>query len=161
MKSVILNVRIPQEMSELLMDDCSKSQKSMSNNIREIISSHYEFLSKKEKNIIEGDRFYCSVEFIDLIFWIAEKVWDGCHYGCKSELEGYKKTLFTLLSTNFFPDELKHEFEKVIVDIQIALNDFDHLYEFKFSQLILDECFNYEMLREFIRNKVQNRKIYL
>lgn len=161
MKSVILNVRIPQEMSDLLLDDCSKSQKSISDNIREIISNHYEPISKKEKNRSDGDSFHCSVEFIDLIFWIAEKVWDGCHYGSKSELEGYKKTLFTLLSSNFFPDELKHEFEKVIVDIQIALNDFDHMYEFKFSQLILDECFNYEMLREFIRNKVQIRKIYL
>ena len=127
MKSVILNVRISQKLRDSLIEDSNHKEISLSDNIREILNSSFE-----EQNIDEIDNqtihdinFYNSSEFIYLIFWMFEKTRSPKHHGTKNELEGIKRIVLEVMTNKFFPTDLKQEFEKVLMDIQRYLNEFD------------------------------------
>lgn len=164
MKSVILNVRISQKLRDRLIEDSSQKVILLSDNIREILNSYCEEHSIEEidNQTVHDINFYNSSEFIYLIFWMFEKIRSPKHYGTKNELEDIKKIVLEVVTNKFFPTELKQEFEKVLIDIQRYLNEFDFPNnQFKFCLLCTNEVFDYPILSDFIRNKAFDNRIYV
>lgn len=164
MKSVILNVRIPQKLRNTLIDDSNQKEILLSDNIREILTSYCEEKSMDNTNYqtFNEINFYNSSEFTYLISWMLEKIRAPKHYGTKDELEDLKKIALRAVTNQFFPTDLKYEFEKVLIDIQRYINEFDTLNnQFKFCQLCTNEVFDYEILRDFIKNKAFENRIIL
>ena len=71
MKSVILNVRIPQEIKSTLIIDGNQKGKNLSDNTRDILIDHCHKLENKDS--ILGSEMYNTSEFILLLAWILEK----------------------------------------------------------------------------------------
>ena len=164
MKSVILNVRISQKLRDRLIEVSSHKEISLSDNIREILNSVYEKqnIDEIDNQTINDINFYNSSEFIFLISWLFEKIRHPKHFGTKNELEDIKKIVLEIIINNYFPTNLKKEFERVLIDIQRYLNDFElPNNQFKFCLLCTDEVFDYTILTDYIRNKAFENKIYL
>lgn len=164
MKSVILNVRIPQKLRDRLIEDSDHKEISLSDNIREILNSYCEeqTIDEIDNQTLHDINFYNSSEFIYLIFWIFEKIRSPKYCGTKNELEDIKKIVLEVLTNKFFPTDLKQEFEKVLIDIQRYINEFDFPNnQFKFCLICTPEVFDYEILRDFIKNKAFENRIYL
>ncbi|WP_026714457.1 hypothetical protein [Flavobacterium daejeonense] len=164
MKSVILNVRISQKLRDKLTDDSTQKEISLSDNAREILSLYFEEQNRNkiDNQTLHGINFYTSIEFIYLISWMFEKIRSPKHFGTKNELEEIKKIVLKAIANEFFPSDLKEEFEKVFVDIQRYINEFDSPNnQFKFCELCTNDVFDYEILKDFIRNKAFENKIYL
>lgn len=164
MKSVILNVRISQKLRDKLIDDSTQKEISLSDNSREILSLYFEeqYRNEIDNQTLQDINFYNSNEFIYLIFWMIDKIRLPRHDGTKNELEDIKKIVLEAITNKFFPTDLKQEFEKVLIDIQRYLNEFDlPNNQFKFCQLYTEEVFDYTMLSDFIRNKAFENRIYV
>lgn len=164
MKSVILNVRISQKLRDKLIDDSTQKEISLSDNSREILSLYFEeqYRNEIDNQTLQDINFYNSNEFIYLIFWMIDKIRLPRHDGTKNELEDIKKIVLEVITNKFFPTDLKQEFEKVLIDIQRYLNEFDlPNNQFKFCQLYTEEVFDYTMLSDFIRNKAFENRIYV
>lgn len=164
MKSVILNVRIPQKLRDRLIEDSCQKEISLSDNIREILNSYCEEQSIDEidNQTLHDINFYNSSEFIYLIFWMVEKIRFPKHDGTKNELEDIKKIVLEVITNKFFPADLKQEFEKVLIDIQRFITEFDFPNnQFTFCQICTNEVFDFTMLNDFIKNKAFENKIYL
>lgn len=164
MKSVILNVRIPQKLRDRLSDNAFEKGITLSDYSREILSSYFEAKNAYEidNQTLHDINFYNSSEFIYLIFWMFEKIRSPNHFGPKSELEDLKKIVLQVVTNKFFPPDLKQEFEKVLIDIHRVITEFDSEHnQFKFCQLCTDEVFDFSILTDFIRNKAFENRIYL
>lgn len=164
MKTDILNVRIPQKLRDRLIDDSQEKGITLSDHSREILTAYYEdqIVNEIDNQTLHEISFYNSSEFIYLIFWMFEKINCSKHNGTKTELEDLKKIVLQVITNKFFPTDLKQEFEKVLVDIQRYLNEFDSEHnQFKFCQLYTEEVFDYSILTDFIRYKAFENKIYL
>lgn len=164
MKSVILNVRIPQKLRDWLIEDSFQKEISLSDNTREILNSYCEEQSIEEidNQTLHDINFYNSSEFIYLVFWMVERIRSPKHGGTKNELEDIKKIVLEVITNRFFPTDLKQEFEKVLIDIQRFIKEFDlPNNQFKFCVLCTEDVFDYIILGEFIRNKAFENRIYL
>ncbi|WP_369753277.1 hypothetical protein [Flavobacterium sp. WC2409] len=164
MKSVILNVRISQKLRDRLIDDSHEKGITLSDNSREILTAYCKAKNsdKIDNQTLRDINFYNSNEFIYLIFWMFEKIRSPKHFGPKNELEDLKKIVLQVVTNKFSPPDLKQEFEKVLIDIQRYLNEFDlPNNKFNFCALCTDEVFDYIILAEFIRNKAFENRIYL
>lgn len=164
MKSVILNVRIPQKLRDSLIDNAFEKGITLSDHSREILSSYFEAKNTDEidNQTLQDINFYNSSEFIYLIFWMFEKIRSPKYFGPKNELEDLKKIVLQVVTNKFFPSDLKQEFEKVLIDIQRVTNEFDSEHnQFKFCLLCTEEVFDYSILTDFIRNKAFENRIYL
>lgn len=164
MKSVPLNLRISQKLRDTLIDDSHEKGITLSDHSREILTTYCKTKNSNEidNQTLHDIRFYNSSEFIYLICWMFEKIRSPKHFGSKNELEDLKKIVLQVLTNKFFPPDLKQEFEKVLIDIQKVLTEFDSEHnQFKFCLLCTEKVFDYSILTDFIRNKAFENRIYL
>lgn len=164
MKSDILNVRIPRKLRDTLINDSDQKGISLSDNAREILTSYYQNLSGAEidNQTLHDIRFPNSNEFIFLITWLLEKITDPVHGGSKNDLQEIKKIVLEVVKNNFFPNDLKQEFEKVLVDVLRLIGEYgtgnNH---FQFCEMYSNDAFDYSILRDYINNRASENKIYL
>lgn len=164
MKSDILNVRIPEKLRNMLMEDSNQKGISLSDNARKILISHYQKLSVAEidNQTLHDIRFPNSNEFIFLITWLLEKIKDPVHCGSKNDLQEIKKIVLEVVKNNFFPNDLKQEFEKVLVDVLRLIGEYNAgNNHFQFCELYSNDAFDYSILRDYINNRAFENKIYL
>ena len=94
MKSEILNVRVPRKLRDTLIDDSDEKGISLSDNVREILTSYSEEIQREEvdNQTLFDNNYPNSNEFIYLISWMYEKIRDQYNWGLINEnLILYKK----------------------------------------------------------------------
>ncbi len=162
MKSEILNLRIPASLKEKLEIEALDSSVTLSDLVRDIISSHYESNDVDVPTFNLELNFYNSSEFIYLITWIFEKRLNSYDSNSIQVFEGLKAIALKAMNNTYFSFELKKEFEKVYVD----LSRFIYEYEipnnhFRFCIPNLPQSFNYFILVNFIYAKAFENTIYI
>nr|WP_315173942.1 hypothetical protein [uncultured Flavobacterium sp.] len=164
MKSEILNVRVPRKLRDTLIDDSDEKGISLSDNIREILTSYSEELQREEvdNQTLFDNNYPNSNEFIYLISWMYEKIRDQYNWGLINDLEDLKKIVLKVIKNNSFPHDLKQEFEKVLIDIIRLISEFDSgNNKFRFCELCSDNAFDYVILRDYINNRAFENRIYV
>lgn len=163
MKSDILNVRIPRKLRDTLINDSDQKGISLSDNTREILTAHCEKLNVNEidNQTLHDINFPNSNKFIFLTLWMLEKIRDPHHWGSKNDLEDLKKIVLEVIKNDFFPLDLKQEFEKVLLDIVRLINEGTENNRFRFCELCSNDAFDYVILREYINQRAFENRIYL
>nr|WP_315184428.1 hypothetical protein [uncultured Flavobacterium sp.] len=164
MKSEILNVRVPRKLRDTLIDDSDEKGISLSDNVREILTSYSEELQREEvdNQTLFDNNYPNSNEFIYLISWMYEKIRDQYNWGLINDLEDLKKIVLKVIKNNSFPHDLKQEFEKVLIDIIRLISEFDSgNNKFRFCELCSDNAFDYVILRDYINNRAFENRIYV
>lgn len=164
MKSDILNVRVPRKLRDTLIDDSDEKGISLSDNVREILTSYSEELQREEvdNQTLFDNNYPNSNEFIYLISWMYEKIRDQYNWGLINDLEDLKKIVLKVIKNNSFPHDLKQEFEKVLIDIIRLISEFDSgNNKFRFCELCSDNAFDYVILRDYINNRAFENRIYV
>lgn len=164
MKSDILNVRVPRKLRDTLIDDSDEKGISLSDNVREILTSYSEELQREEvdNQTLFDNNYPNSNEFIYLISWMYEKIRDQYNWGLINDLEDLKKIVLKVIKNNSFPHDLKQEFEKVLIDIIRLISEFGSgNNKFRFCELCSDNAFDYVILRDYINNRAFENRIYV
>ncbi|MFV8339625.1 hypothetical protein ACNQGL_10175 [Flavobacterium sp. LB3P21] len=164
MKSDILNVRIPEKLRKMLIDDSDQKGISLSDNVRDILTTYSEELQSEEvdNQTLFDNSYPNSNEFIYLISWMYEKSRDPYNWGLKNDLEDLKKIVLEVIKNNCFPNDLKKEFEKVLLDILRLISEFGTgNNQFRFCELYSNDAFDYVILRDYINNRAFENRIYL
>jgi hypothetical protein len=159
MKSVILNVRIPQEIKNILIIDGKQKGKNLSDNTRDILTDHCHKL--KNKDSILGGEMYNSNEFIFLFAWIMEKRRCQNNVDDIEVLNNLKKVTYKVINDESLPDSIREEFEKVHFDLK------RHIKNYKTPNNSFDFCeqngssFDYSHLIEYVTDRAFENKIFL
>jgi hypothetical protein len=164
MKSDILNVRISEKLRKMLIDDSDQKGISLSDNVRDILTTYSEELQSEEvdNQTLFDNNYPNSNEFIYLISWMYEKIRDQYNWGLINDLEDLKKIVLKVIKNNSFPHDLKQEFEKVLIDIIRLISEFDSgNNKFRFCELCSDNAFDYVILRDYINNRAFENRIYV
>ncbi|WKL44894.1 hypothetical protein [Flavobacterium sp. ZE23DGlu08] len=164
MKSYILNVRIPEKLRNMLIDDSDQKGVSLSDNVRDILTTYSEELQSEEidNQTLFDNNYPNSNEFIYLISWIYEKSRDPYNWGLKNDLEDLKKIVLEVIKNDCFPNDLKREFEKVLLDILRLISEFGTgNNQFRFCELCSNDAFDYVILRDYINNRAFENRIYV
>lgn len=164
MKSDILNVRIPEKLRNMLIDDSDQKGISLSDNVRDILTTYSEELQSEEvdNQTLFDNNYPNSNEFIYLISWMYEKSRDPYNWGLKNDLEDLKKIVLEVIKNDCFPNDLKQEFEKVLLDILRLISEFGTgNNQFRFCELCSNDAFDYVILRDYINNRAFENRIYL
>ncbi|MGO4905796.1 hypothetical protein [Flavobacterium sp. W20_MBD1_R3] len=164
MKSDTLNVRIPRKLRDTLINDSDQKGISLSDNVRDILTTYSEELQSEEvdNQTLFDNNFPNSNEFIYLISWMYEKSRDPINWGLKNDLKDLKKIVLEVIKNNCFPNDLKLEFEKVLLDILRLINEFGTgNNQFRFCELCSNDAFDYVILRDYINNRAFENRIYL
>lgn len=164
MKSEILNVRVPRKLRDTLIDDSDEKGISLSDNVREILTSYSEEIQREEvdNQTLFDNNYPNSNEFIYLISWMYEKIRDQYNWGLINDLEDLKKIVLKVIKNNSFPHDLKQEFEKVLIDIIRLISEFGSgNNKFRFCELCSDNAFDYVILRDYINNRAFENRIYV
>jgi len=160
MKSVILNVRIPQEIKNTLIIDGNQKGKNLSDNTRDILITHCHKLENKDS--ILGNEMYNTDEFIFLFAWIMEKRRyqnDDNEIGVINYL---KNVTYKVINDENLPEYLREEFGKVHFDLKRYIKNFGSLNNsFDFCDPHNGNNFDYSELLEYISSKAFENKIYL
>jgi len=162
MKSDILNVRISRKLRNLLIEDSDQKDISLSDNVRDILTAYSVELQNEEidNQTLFDNNFPNSNEFIYLISWIYEKSRDPINWGLKNDLEDLKKIILEVIKNDCFPNDLKREFEKVLLDILRLISEFGTgNNQFRFCELYSNDAFDYVILRDYINNRVFENRI--
>lgn len=155
MKSILLNVRIPEHFNDQLQEESLHSGQSISEVLRNIISDHYSL------TVCEED-LYTSNRYIFLIVWIFQKKGQPQDHSDKQTLIDLKNTVLEVVKDNQLPVHLVEEFEKLLFDLQRFINEFgSHNNQFRFCELFQEDTFDYSGLSEYIANKASENKIQL
>ena len=164
MKSDILNVRIPEKLKNMLIDDSDQKGISLSDNVRDILTTYNKELQNEEvdNQTLFDNNYPNSNEFIYLISWMFEKSRDPYNWGLKNDLEDLKKIVLEVIKNDCFPNDLKQEFEKVLLDILRLISEFGtRNNQFRFCELCSNDAFDYVILRDYINNRAFENRIYL
>ena len=164
MKSDILNVRISQKLRNTLINDSNQKGISLSDNVRDILTTYSVELQSEEvdNQTLVDNNFPNSNEFIFLIAFMYEKIKDPINWGLKNDLEDLKKIVLEVIKNDCFPNDLKLEFEKVLVDILRLISEFGTGgNKFRFSELRSNDAFDYVILWEYINNRAFENRIYV
>jgi hypothetical protein len=159
MKSVILNVRISQELKNNLEKQSEEEGVTISDLIRNILNNHSD---NETSNLLDMDYLYHSNQFLYLITWMFEK--RDCAFDGKTEIEllRIKSIVTDVMREQSFPSDLKLEFEKVLVDLVRYINNYNaERMQFHFCKPNHSESFNYSMLIEYITTRAFENVIYL
>lgn len=125
MKSVILNVRISQDLKDKLANLSNEKNVSISNIIRKALNDCFCSSEEVSNDVFEQDNLYHSNEFIFLVTWIFEKVNRNEDTYSKIQLLILKNTVIKVIHEESFPYALRQEFEKVLADLVQYINDFE------------------------------------
>jgi hypothetical protein len=164
MKSDILNVRISEKLRKMLIDDSDQKGISLSDNVRDILTTYSEELQSEEvdNQTLFDNNYPNSNEFIYLISWMYEKSRDPYNWGLKNDLEDLKKIVLEVIKNNCFPNDLKKEFEKVLLDILRLISEFGTgNNQFRFCELYSNDAFDYVILRDYINNRAFENRVYV
>lgn len=164
MASDNLSVRIPKKLRDILIEDSDQKGISLSDNVRDILTTYsLELQSKEVDNQTLFDNNYPnSNEFIYLISWMYEKSRDPINWGLKNDLEDLKKIVLEVIKNDCFPNNLKREFEKVLLDILRVISEFGTgENKFRFCELCSNDAFDYVILWEYINNRAFENRIYV
>ena len=160
MKSVILNLRIPLEIKNALINEANQSGKNLSDNTRDILITHCRKLENKD--LILGNEMYNTNEFIFLFAWIMEK---RRHQNDNNEigvLNYLKNVTYKVINDENFPEYIREEFGKVHFDLKRYTKNFGSLdNSFDFCDPYNGNNFDYSGLLEYISTKAFENKIYL
>lgn len=162
MKSVILNVRISQDLRNKLENLSLENKTSISDTIRNILKNHFENPGNEHSDYVDVDYLYHSNQFLFLITWMFEKT-TYC-YDDKSEMEllGLKNIVIDVINEKSFPSDLRAEFEKVLVDLIRYSRDFHSLNNyFKFCKPHHSGSFDYSLLLKYIADRAFENVIYV
>lgn len=155
MKSILLNVRVPDYLNDQLQEESTHSGQSISEVLRSIISDHYRLSTHEEE-------LYTSNRFIFLIVWIYQKKGQPRDHSDKQTLIDLKNTVLEVVKDNQLPDHLVEEFEKLLFDIQRFINEFGtENNQFRFCELFKEDTFDYSGLSEYIACKASENRIQL
>lgn len=161
MKKVLLNVRIPFDLRDELEILAKKNGSTISDTIRDILKC--ELITKNEYSKQNEDLdFYHSNEFLLLVAWVFEK--KNCAYDAYSiqALLQLKRILIRISGNIIFPENLKQEFEKVLLDLIRYINTYhDSGNHFMFCKSNHANSFDYDLLSNFIYEKAFENKIFI
>ncbi|MFT5252609.1 MAG: hypothetical protein ACI87N_001623 [Flavobacteriales bacterium] len=164
MKSVILNVRIPQKLRDALIVHSDQKDISLSDHVRAILITYNEELQRAEvdNQTLFDIAYPNSNEFIYLISWLFDKRKDHHNQGSKSDLEDLKKIVFTVINNDHFPENLRQELEKVLLDILRLISEFGSGSDtFRFCEMYSEDAFDYVALSDYINQRAFENRIYL
>ena len=117
MESLIQNVRISQNLRSKLEKLSQENEVSISVSIRDILNNYFEDSDDEDFDFDKDDYLFHSSEFLFLVAWMFEKT-TCCYDGLKEhELASLKRTVIDAIKEESFPNDLKLEFEKVLVDL--------------------------------------------
>ncbi len=153
MKPFILNVRISQDLRDSLDKEALSIDISVSDLVRDILIEHYEKLEFNLNNWKELIKIvkYDSYDFIALISWLYEKRVNNYDSNSEISLYQFKEIVLKIMKDDYYPQDLRRELEKVLVDISrycIESNS-DKKY-FCFGIPNYPGSFNYNVLHDFI-----------
>ena len=155
MKSIIVNVRVPEYLNDQLQEESLHSGQSISEVLRNIISDHYSLTVREED-------LYTSNRYIFLIVWIFQKKGQPQDHSNKQTLIDLKNTVFEVVKDNQLPIHLVDEFEKLLFDLQRYINEFGtENNQFRFCALFHEHTFDYAGLSEYIAYKASENRIQL
>jgi hypothetical protein len=153
MKSVLLNVRVPENLSNRLNEESMDLGVNLSEILRTIIANHF--------TVTEND-IYNSNKFIYLTSWIFQK--KGFPQDCsnKQTLIDLKNITLEVIKNNSLPSNLIEEFEKLLYDLQrfIAAYGTEN-NQFRFCVLYHEDTFDYTGLADYIAYKAFENRIQL
>ncbi|MBC7747792.1 MAG: hypothetical protein H7Z76_04285 [Methylotenera sp.] len=159
MKSSIVNVRIPLEIKNALIKEANQSGKNLSDNIREILTSHSHKLENKDS--ILGSEMYNTSEFIFLFAWILEK------RRCQDDdnkidvINDLKCITYKVINDESLPIHIREEFEKVHFDLKRYIKNFGSVNNsFDFCDPKNRQSFDYSHLLDHIRFKAFENKMF-
>lgn len=164
MKSDNLNVRISNKLRDMLTDDSDQKGISLSDNVREVLTSYCEQEQYEEidNQTLFDNNYPNSNEFIYLVSWMYDKQKDHRHLGSENDLQDLKIIVLEVIKNNCFPNDLKREFEKVLVDIIRLINEFGSgNKKFRFCIICSDDSFDYVILGDYIYNRAFEYRIYV
>lgn len=164
MKSDSLSVRIPKKLRNILIEDSNQKGISLSCNVKDILTTYSEELQIQEvdNQTLFDNNYPNSNEFIFLLAFMYEKIKDPINWGLKNDLEDLKKIVLEVIKNDCFPNDLKLEFEKVLLDILRLISEFgkgDN--KFRFSELCSNDAFDYVILWEYINKRAFENRIYV
>lgn len=151
MSSVLINVRIPISLKELLNSHCEKNKSTISEAVREIIHEYYESNENMEEIEKSSMHFVNSDDFKSLFKWLVEKRVSPVDFSSRSALIDLKATLLNIRENEQFPTFIQMEFNKVLNEISYAImNLSERGSNFSFGQPTSKNPFNYSLVIDFI-----------
>lgn len=159
MKSIPLNIRIKASLREKLEKDAQINNISLSDYTRDIIENHYSN-DNIENSVFDSNSFYNSSDFIFLITWMFQKRLNASDQNRQQVFITLKEIVFKIIKDDFFPYQLRQEFEKVFIDLTRFINEFgiENNY-FRFCISNQYESFDYILLVNFIYQKAYENRI--
>lgn len=155
MKSILLNVRVPEYLVDQIQEESTDSGQSISDVLRSIISDHYKLSTQQED-------LYNSNRYIFLLIWIFQKKGQPQDNSDKEKLINLKNTVLEVVKDNQLPNHLVEEFEKLLFDLQRFINEFGtENNQFRFCELFHEDTFDYSGLSEYIAHKASENTIQL
>ena len=159
MKSVILNVRIPQEIKSTLIIDGNQKGKNLSDNTRDILIDHCHKLENKDS--ILGSEMYNTSEFILLLAWILEKRRFHTDDNEISVLNQLKNIAYKVINDESLPYYIREEFEQVHFDLKRYITNFGTpINSFEFCVENKGKNFDYSLLLEYVTDRALENKIH-
>ena len=160
MKSVILNVRIPQEIKNALIIDGNQKGKNLSDNTRDILVDHCHKIGNKDSAL--GREMYNTNEFIFLFAWIMEKRRCQIDDNEIGVLNNLRCITYKVINDESVPEYIREEFGKVHFDLKRYIKNFGSPNSsFDFCDPHNGNNFDYSGLLEYVTNKAFENKIYL
>lgn len=162
MESVIQNVRISLDLRNKLEKLSQENEVSISVSIRDILNNYFDYSDDDDFDLRKEDSFFLSSEFIFLVAWMFEKT-TCCYDGLKEhELASLKRTVINAIKEESFPNDLKLEFEKVLVDLVRYINQYhSKLNYFNFCKYNHSGSFDYSILLNYLKIRAFENTIYL
>jgi len=153
MKTVPLNVRIPIKLRDKLELEAQNDNLTLSDSVRDILHSHCSEIELNYQELIDASKTvkYTSYDFIILVAWLFDKRFNQYDSIEDNTLENFKEVILKILKDEYYPDSLKKELEKVLVDIIRYKNEFHNPNRyFQFGLPDHPAAFNYKLLMTYI-----------
>lgn len=149
MKSAILNVRIPQEIKNELINDANEKGINLSNRINEILITHCQKEINKDSTL--GAEMYNSNEFIFLFAWLMEKRRYQTDHHEIEVLNDLKNITYKVINDGNIDEYIRQEFEKVYYDLKRYIKNFGcPNNSFDFCDPYNGKNFDYTGLLEYV-----------
>jgi len=182
-----INLRISNDLRNRLDDIAEQNNLTTSEYARSIFEDHFKNLSnyqeteeeieeeEEENEKIEGyfqqkyfellDKEFeapdliNSLEFLQLICWIYDHKSPPFEIHTVDQYAKFQKTIIKISNDPIFSEDLKKEFNKVLVDLlKIEGNNYLRHYQLEFSRPLNFQRFNFGKLKKFIFERNENIK---